>query len=325
MPERVQLERFYPAPPWRWSARRELWRYWVQDALVGGSDLVLHQALRLLPTDLISAIGARLGQRGGRRRKPASERACAALRRLRPEASEADIEALLAAHWRHVGRVFAEFAAHDRILPEGRIAVEGGEIPLAIRRAGRPLLVAGMHVGSWETIPGALHLLGIPVHGTFQPLPNRFRMRIAARMRARSREAAGAAESGFILPGLAAPFEALRVLEARQAALLHYVDENWGGRVQAPALGRPLRAEGNIMRVVRLARRSGAAIVPAYGLRLGEAARFRVTFLPEVMLGPDRGRPGLLEDIAALDRAIEPVVRAWPEQWFMLHQFREEA
>ncbi len=318
------LEQFYPAPPWRWSERRALWRYWVQDALVGASDLALHRALRLLPTDRISDIGARLGERGGRKRRMASDRARAALRLMRPGASAAEIEALLTAHWRHVGRTFAEFAAHDRIVPEGRIAVEGGDIPRAILRAGRPLIVAGIHVGSWETIPGALHLLGIPVHGTFQPLPNRFRMRIAARMRRQSQATAGAAESGFILPTLAAPFEALRVLEARKAALLQYVDEDWEGRVQAPSLGRPIRMSGNIMRVVRLARRSGAAIVPAYGLRLGEAARFRVTFLPEVPLGPDGGRAGVLADIAALDAAIETLVRAHPEQWFMLHAFRAD-
>ncbi len=320
------LDQFYPAPPWRWSERRALWRYWVQDALVGATDLGLHHGLRLLPTDRISDIGAKLGLRGGRKRRMASDRARAALRLLRPDATPDAIEALLEAHWRHVGRTFAEFAAHDRIVPEGRIAIEGGDIPHAILRAGRPLIVAGIHVGSWETIPGALHLLGIPVHGTFQPLSNRFRMRIAARMRRRSQVAAGAAESGFILPTLAAPFEALRVLEQRRAALMYFVDEDWGGRVQAPALGRPIRASGNIMRVVRLARRSGAAIVPAYGLRLGEAARFRVTFLPDVALGPARpGRDGILADITALDAAIEPLVRAHPEQWFMLHALRAEA
>jgi KDO2-lipid IV(A) lauroyltransferase len=316
------LDQFYPAPPWRWSERRALWRYWVRDALAGAGDIAIHHLLRLLATDRISAIGARLGARAGRKRLAASERARAALRLLRPEASEAEIEALLTAHWRHVGRVFAEFAAHDRILPERRIAIEGGEIPLGILRAGRPLIIAGTHVGSWETVPGALLQLGIPVQVIFQALPNRFRMRIAARSRARSLAAAGVAGSGVILPGLGAPFEALRVLEERSAALVYYVDEDWGGRVQAPALGRPIRMEGNIMRVVRLARRSGAAVVPALGLRLGDAARYRVTFLPEVRFAGVEGRQGIRDDIAALDAAIAPLVRAHPEQWFMLHAWR---
>lgn len=316
------LEQFYPAPPWRWSERRALWRHWVQDGLVGAGDLVLHHALRLLPTERISALGARLGERGGRQRAIASDRARAALRLLRPEADAAAIEALLRAHWRHVGRVFAEFAAHDRILPEGRIRIIGGEIPRAILAAGRPLIVAGTHVGSWETVPGALLQLGLPVRVIFQALPNRFRMRIAARTRARSLERQGLPGSGVILPTLGAPFEALRTLEERSAALVWFVDEHWGGRVQAPALGRTLRAEGNIMRVVRLARRSGAAVVPAYGVRLGEAARFEVRFLPEVVLPDGAGREGLLAGIAALDSVVEGMVRAHPEQWFMLHAWR---
>lgn len=318
------LDRFYPAPPWRWSARRALWRYWVQDALVGATDLALHRVLRLLPTDRVSDIGARLGERGGRKRQVASDRARAALRRIRPEATPGEIEALLAAHWRHVGRTFAEFAAHHRILPEGRIAIEGEAHLRRVLAEGRPLIVAGTHVGSWETIPGALAALGIPFRAIFQLLPNRFRMRIALAMRDTSRSPFGEAAVP-ILPTLAAPFEAMRLLESRQAALLYYVDEHWDGRVQAPSLGRPIRAEGNIMRAVRLARRSGAAIIPAYGLRLGEAARFRVTFLPELDLGPARpGREGVLADIAALDAAIEKLVRAHPEQWFMLHAFRAE-
>jgi KDO2-lipid IV(A) lauroyltransferase len=64
-------------------------------------------------------------------------------------------------------------------------------------------------------------------------------------------------------------------------------------------------------------------VIPAYALRLGEGARFRLTFLPEVPIGPPgRGRAAILDDIAALDRVIEAVVRAHPEQWFMLHAFR---
>jgi lauroyl/myristoyl acyltransferase len=73
------------------------------------------------------------------------------------------------------------------------------------------------------------------------------------------------------------------------------------------------------------ASQTGAAVLPCYALRLGEEARFRLTFLPEVPVGtPDRGRTGIKADIAVLDAAIEGVVRAHPEQWFMLHAFRPD-
>jgi KDO2-lipid IV(A) lauroyltransferase len=319
------VDHLYPAPPWRWSARQALLRHWLHDPVQGLADYVPHQVMRLLPTEAASAIGARLGLRGGRKRPVASDRFRALLRHLRPEATAAEVEALLLAHWAHVGRCFGEFAALSRFRAEDRIAIEGAEHVLAVREAGRPLIVAGLHVGNWEVVHAGLAMLDIPFHAIYQRLPNRFRMRIADRARGRSRSVAGGRAAVAVAPTLGAVFEAHRVLESREAALLYYVDEYWEGRVHAPALGRPLRMDGNIMRAVRLAAATGAAVVPAYALRLGDAARFRLTFLPEIAMGPPgRGRAAVLEDIAALDRAVETVVRAHPQQWFMAHVFQPD-
>lgn len=315
----------YPPPPRRWSARGDLLRHWLRDPLQGLADWLPHQALRLLPTDAASALGARMGQRAGRKRQVGSDRVRALLRQLRPEATAAETEALLHAHWAHVGRCFSEFAALSRFREEGRIVIEGADALLALRAAGRPLIVAGLHVGNWEVVHAGLAQLGIPFHAIYQRLPNRFRMRIADNARGRSRSQAGPQAAVAVAPTLGAVFEAHRVLESREAALLYYVDEFWEGRVHAPALGRKLKLDGNIMRAVRLASTTGAALVPAYALRVGEAARFRLRFLPEVPVGPPgRGRKGVLEDIAALDAVVEQVVRAHPEQWFMAHVFRAD-
>lgn len=315
----------FPAPPWRWSERQALLRYWVKDPLEALGDLLPHHALRLLPTDRVSDFGVWLGRRAGRKRPVASARARALFAALRPAATEAELDAMLEAHWEHVGRCFAEFAAQYRFLPEGRITIEGREHLEKVRREGRPLIVTGLHVGSWEVLHMALSTLDIPFHGIYQRLPNRFRMRIAYAARLRGMRHGGKGHTIPIHPTLNAPFEALRVLESRNSALLYYIDEHWGGRVQAPALGRPLRMDGNIMRVVRLASRTGAAIVPGYALRIGNEARFRMTFLPPVTVGPpERGRKAILEDIALLDAAIDPVVRATPEQWLMAHVFQPD-
>jgi KDO2-lipid IV(A) lauroyltransferase len=319
------VDELYPPPPWRWDQRAALWRYWVRDPVEAVKDIVPHHLMRLLPSQLVSDIGARLGRRAGRRAKVASRRARETLRLLRPDASEAEIEALLAAHWEHVGRCFAEFSAQYRFLPEGRVEVAGAEIPLGIVASGRPLIVAGTHVGNWEMVHAALSKIELPFHGIFQALPNRFRMRIAFNMRNFGRRFGGSQTAQPILPTLAAPFQALRLLETREAALLYYVDENWEGRVHAPALGRPLRMEGNIMRAVRLAQHTGAAIVLAHCERLGPGPNFRVVFGPEVELGPPgRGRAGIMEDIGRVDAAVEALVRARPEHWLMLHAFRAD-
>jgi KDO2-lipid IV(A) lauroyltransferase len=317
------VEHLYTAPPWAWAARRALVRHWLRDPLDGLADLVPHQILRLLPTDAVSAFGARMGLRGGMRRVEASGRARALFRTLRPEADAAAIEALLAAHWSHIGRCFGEFAGLHRFWAEGRIEVSGEAHLRAVHKSGRPLVVAGLHVGNWEVVHAGLSGLGIPFSGIYQRLPNRFRMRIADAARNRIRRAGGPGRA--LAPTMGAVFEAHRLLETRHSALLCYIDEYWEGRVHAPALGRKLRLDGNIMRAVRLASATGAAVVPAYALRAGDTARFRLHFLPEVPVAPPGGgRQAAWADVAALDAVVEDVVRAHPEQWFMAHVFRPD-
>ncbi len=318
------MEGLYTPPPFSLATpdtRQALWRWWLRDPALGLKDWLPHQAIRLLPTDAASDFGAWLARGQMQKRPGPSDKARALLRALRPAASPAEIEALVAAHWRHLGRCLAEFSVLDRLWTEGRIEIAGAE-HLA---CDRPLVVAGLHVGSWEAVHVGLAGTGVAYHAIYQRLPNRFRMRIADAARSRSRARLQPRAAAAVAPTLGAVFEAHRILHSREAALLYYIDEYWEQRVHAPALGRPLKIEGNIARAVRLASATGAAVVPAYALRLGEAARFRLTFLAPILPGPPgRGRAGILADIAAVDAAIDPIVRAHPEQWLMAHVFRAE-
>jgi KDO2-lipid IV(A) lauroyltransferase len=315
----------YPAPPWAWSERAALFRYWVRQPVLSGLlDVLPHHVGRLLPTDQVSALGARLGIRAGRSRPQASERARALFRLLRPAADAAAIEAMLAAHWRHVGRCFCEFAALHRLWREGRVEIEGLDHLEAARAGGRPVIIAGLHVGYWEIIAVGLAMLRIPAVSTYQRQPDRFRMRIADNARSRAWRPGVPLER--LLPTRSALFGAQRALSRPGGVMLYYVDEFWQGRVHAPLLGRRLRQEGNIAKAVRLAAMTGAAVVPAHALRLGEAARFRLIFSPAVPIGASgRGRAGAREDHLALDAAIEGILRSCPEQWFMAHVFGPDA
>jgi KDO2-lipid IV(A) lauroyltransferase len=320
------MRELYPAPPWRFgdpASRLALYRWWVRDPLEGLRFMLPDLALRALPTDLASDIGARLARGQAAKRPGPSARVRALMRRLRPEATAAEIEAMVDAHWTQLGRTLGEFPRLHRLWGEGRIEVTGAQHPQAALAAGRPLLVAGLHLGNWEAVHAALTGLGIRFHCIYQRLNNRFRMRLAHAARNRTRTDGGPGVP--LAPTRGAALFAQRLLDRRESALLLYVDEYWEGRVHAPAFGRGLRIEGNIARAVRLASATGAALVPAYAERIGDAARFRVTFLPPVDIGPPgRGRAGIRDDIAALDAAIEPAVRAHPEQWLMAHVFDPE-
>ncbi len=314
------------APPWRFDtqeARQALLRWWVRDPLDGLPYAALHHLFRMLPTETASALGARLGRRQVTSRPVATARARAALRLLCPEAGEAEIERLVEAHWTQVGRSLAEFSALHRLWREGRIEVAGREHLERVRASGRPLVLAGMHMANWEALHASLKELGQPFASIAQILPNRFRMAIVNQTRLRTHGWDGI---GVLLPANArAMVTARRLLERRRHALLYHVDEYWRGRVAGPALGRPLRDDGNMGRAVRLAIRHGAALLPLHVLRLGDAARFRLNILPEIPLAElPAGEAGVKAGLAALDAVVEGVLRAYPEQWFHLHVFNPD-
>jgi KDO2-lipid IV(A) lauroyltransferase len=310
----------YTPPPWRLgdaATRRALWRYWGRDVLRGAKDVALHQAMRALPTEAASSLGARLGRRHGAGRPETGEGIRAFLARLRPAATPAELRAMEGELWDHLGRTAAEFSALDRLWREGRIEVTGRHHLDAVREAGRRLIFAGLHVGNWEAMHAGITGLGVPLAGIYQRMPNRFQMAVANRARRRT-------PIRLLDPVPSSALDARRTLEAGREAVLMYVDEYVDGRVHAPLLGRAPQASGNIHRLARLAGLSGAAVLPVHALRLN-GARFRLVIGPEVALHRrPRDPAALAEDQAALDAVVEAVVRAHPEQWLMATSFRWE-
>ena len=69
--------------------------------------------------------------------------------------------------------------------------------------------------------------------------------------------------------------------------------------------------------LVRLAAMTGAVVIPVYGERLGDAARFKTWFLPEVeMMGTGDTAADFRANLARLNGVVEPIVRAHLDQWF---------
>ncbi|PWC28103.1 lysophospholipid acyltransferase family protein [Teichococcus aestuarii] len=275
--------------------------------LDGAKDRALHGLMRMLPVPLCSAMGAGLARFAiPLRHKGKLARTEAALAALRPELGPDARRALALDNLGQVARCLAEFSALSRLWAEGRILVEGAEnLP-----PGR-VIVGGLHLGNWEVIGAALCGMGRGLDAIYQPPASPAKHAIAVR----ARTDYGAR---LIPPSTSAAREALRRVQAGRAPFLIYLDEYKGGRVNAPALGRLLPTGGNIATALRLAAKTGAALVPAYALR-EPGPRFRLRFLPPVPVS------GALEaDIAALEAVIDPIVRAHLEQWFMLHVFRPD-
>jgi Kdo2-lipid IVA lauroyltransferase/acyltransferase len=284
-------------------------------------DLGLYRVMRSLPVPVVSRLGAGLGQILGRRAHPAEDaRVVAALRHLRCDFAEnpAALKAAQTRLWANVGRVYAEFCVLHKIVPEGRVSIDDPGTLDAVVADGRPVIVPFVHLGNWETsaiqivyrAPGRVAAMAAP------PPRNRVRARIAAMQRGR-------------LPGKVLTVDgnvwrrALHHLEQPGGILIVAVDELGADGVSVPSMGRALEAPGNLGKLVRLAARTGAIILPLYNERLAGA-----TFVTRLMAPLELARTLKMSaeehrhHVARLDALYGPVVLRLIDQWFGLLLWR---
>lgn len=293
------------------AQRRHFLRYWVHDNIWNGLHLLGHFSLKLLPMDIVSALGAVLGRFAiPRFHKVADRRARDTIRQLRPDLSEAGQEALLAENQRSQGRIMTEFSVINRIkaYPD-RIRYEGLDIIDRAVRSG-PTIIVGLHLGNWEIGPILLQKINVSPHIFYVPPTERAKAWIARRVR----EKTGVQ---FLPPGFQGVRPAVKVLR-KGGVVGAFCDEGFGGVIRGPFFDRPAHVEGNIALIVRLARMTGAQICPWYNLRT-EGFRFEARALPPIVLPPET-KPGerMLDDMYLLNGAIESIVRAHLDQWYFL-------
>ncbi len=298
------------------ASRRAALRYWVNDTLRGLINYTVHHALRLLPTGLGSGYGAANAIFCPYRFRESDTRARRLWSTLRPaESTPAEVDAAMRRLWRNVARTMAEYSVEDRLPSEGRIAVEGLQHLEAARAAGRPVVLTGLHLANWETIGAAVHAAGHPITMTYEPPDNRFDHHIATQARRRY-------GIGLVYPDKKGGRAAYRCLVSDKRIFLFYIDEMFRDRVSAPEFGRGAKVEGNIGNALRLARLTGADLIVAYAVRLGDAARFKVTFLPPLKQQRTADADAdLAANVAALDQTIAPIVRQHLDQWYYALDF----
>ncbi len=291
--------------------RKAFLRYHITDNLNNLVDLSVHFGLKLLPAGLCSAAGAKIGLFAMPRfHKVAVRRARENLKVLMPSASEAEREAVLRRNWENQGRLMTEFSIIRRVaLTPGR--VKDLDVNWAVDlAAGGPLVLVGMHLGNWEMMAAPLSQAGLRLHANYVPPGGRARAWIAQKVRL---------DNGVVLmpPGRDGVKPALKVLKEGGIVSM-FCDEGFRGWIRGPFFGRPPHLDGNLALAVKLARRSGARIVPWYMLR-DEGVNFTFNRLPVITLPPEES-PGarLMDDVLLLNGVIEPVIRAHLDQWYFL-------
>lgn len=188
--------------------------------------------------------------------------------------------------------------------------IYGADHIRAARRKNRGVLILTAHIGNWELLITAAAMLGIPVSAVYRPLNPvaldlffaEIRSRTGARLYPKKNAMRG------ILQGLRNN-EAVGIL----------LDQHAGSSVGMPVdfFGRPASTNAGLALV---ARRTGAPVVPAFLVREKDG-RYCVLFGPEVpFIHTGDSRQDIRENTQLYNRALESVIRKYPEQWFWVHR-----
>jgi len=264
----------------------------------------------LFPIDAVSDFGAWLLKTLG----PLTNRHAIAETNLRivfPEASEPEIQRLLAAQWEETGRWIAEFPILDRIVtdPE-RIEVVHPERLTSLSGAGGPAVLISGHFSNFDVMAVAIIRSGIQCQITYRATNNPYvdqrivenRRRYGVRL--------------FAPKGLQGARELFRAL-ARGESVALMNDQKFNGGIAAPFFGQMAHTAPGPS---TFALRFGIPIVPMSVQRRGKA-RFTVTVHEPFRLEDTGDFEADVETaVRRINAFMEARVRERPTEWFWVHK-----
>lgn len=223
---------------------------------------------------------------------------------------------ILRASFANLGRTIAECAHLHRLTPTNIRRFIGFEDEQYWRRAleildnSGALIVSG-HFGNWELFHYAHALLGYPVHLVHRPIKNPLIDAFIERVRTRS--------GTIVHPKEAAARGVLNALKGRRLVVIP-LDQNASGKmgVFVEFFGLPASTNSGL---ARLALRTGAPVFPAFLVREGTSARHRIVVYPPIKAEGDGDLEEAIRNTTQrYVRAIEEIVRKYPEQWLWTHK-----
>ncbi|MGQ9897783.1 MAG: lysophospholipid acyltransferase family protein [Acidobacteriota bacterium] len=231
-----------------------------------------------------------------------------------PELSEHERRQLLWGCITNLGRLLGEFSQFPK-LHRGNIGqlveYEGFEHFTAARAQGRGVIFFTGHLGAWELSAYAHALYGHPLSILVRPIDNplvndlvtRWRTAGGNRILSKHRDLRG-------LVSCLRRGETVGILADVHVQPQHGIFCPFFGR---PACTSPL--------VARLARRTGAAVLPGYLVWDARRARHRLVFEPPVSLVWTVDEAfDIRENTLRLTSCWEAIVRRYPDQWLWIHR-----
>ncbi|MGC9970014.1 MAG: lysophospholipid acyltransferase family protein [Bryobacteraceae bacterium] len=225
-----------------------------------------------------------------------------------PEKTAAEQRRIADGVFRSVARLIlalARFPSISRANVSKWIRYEGYEHFEQALARGRGVLFATAHLGNWELSAYAHALLSAPMHVLVRPLDNPRIDRLIAQLRALS--------GNHLIEKKESARTILKALAANQAVGI-LIDQNASldEGVFVDFFGVPACA-GTAF--VRLAARSGAAVIPGFALWSEAERRYVLRFYPPLEITGNAE-----EDTRRLHRQLEAIIRGFPDQWLWVHR-----
>lgn len=227
-----------------------------------------------------------------------------------PERSVEERRALARAAYANMARVVVDAlrtlgASRADLLAEVQVD-DFGPVDRALA-AGKGLLVATAHLGSWEMF-GAAMAQRLPLHAVVRPLRGGINARLVE-----ARERAGLR----LIPARGALGSMVAALRKKEVVAM-LLDQAIGGKhaLFVPFFGR---LAGTTPALSMAALRTGAPTLVAVALRENGRLRLRLEGPFEVTESGDRLRD-LREHTARVTSALERIIREVPDQWLWLHR-----
>src|ERR1700761_364706 len=265
---------------------------------------------RLFPVDAVSDFGGWLFRAVG----PLTSKQRIAETNLRivfPQASDAEIAALLRAQWEELGRWIAEFPILERIANDpGRVEVEGMERLTVLAKEHRPAVLISGHFSNFDVMAVAIVRSGVDCQITYRATNNPY---------IDNRIVEGRRRYGvklFAPKGTSGAREMFRaVARGESIALLN--DQKFNGGIAAPLFGKMAHtAPGPSTYALHF----GVPIQPM-SVQRTHKARFRVVVHEPFVLADTGDRNADIEaGVRRINAFMEARVRERPTEWFWVHR-----
>ena len=275
---------------------------------------LLLKFLGSLPRPIARACGALIAKSLFLMRPPLRRAAQFNLRLAFPELPEPARDAILKRMVRNVGWMAAEFARLPRYTRENieeAMILDGFENFAAAKRRGKGVLFLTGHMGAWELKPFAHALYSEPIYFLVRPIDNRRVDALVTRYRGLSgNRPINKNESARNVLRILRDGGVIGVLADQNAVLAESVFVDFFGIPAATTSG-----------IARLARRTGAAVVPVYSYWDTGLRKYRLRYDPALDLTPtDDEQEDIRSYSARFNQAIEDYVRRFPDQWLWVHR-----